>query len=128
MINIRSLALNPSGGEPTGQVSYSQGMVRTVGVAVDEPVPDMFSAGHDNTTCILKRLTMVQASDRQLRRTSNPASVNSLYCARICATAHPSSLVSRRFLARATETHDRATAARKTVKPRILAYPARRNR
>ena len=40
-----SLALNPSAGEPVGQVLNSHGSVRGSGVALDEPVPDSFSAG-----------------------------------------------------------------------------------
>jgi hypothetical protein len=43
--NSRSEALNPSAGEPIGQVSNSQGEVRGVGVVVEEPVPDLLSAG-----------------------------------------------------------------------------------
>ena len=52
MGDVRLLVLNPSGGEPTGQVSYSQVSARTVGAAVDEPVPDMFSAGHNKMTYV----------------------------------------------------------------------------
>lgn len=48
--NSRSLALKPSGGEPTGQVSNSQVSLSTVGVAVIELVPDSFSAGAESTT------------------------------------------------------------------------------
>lgn len=40
-------ALKPSAGLPTGQVLNSQGVVRTVGVVVEEPVPDLSVAGHD---------------------------------------------------------------------------------
>lgn len=49
-MHLLSEALFPVAGEPTGQVLNSHSWVRTVGVAVDEPVPDSFSAGADRTT------------------------------------------------------------------------------
>lgn len=49
--NSLSLALKPSAGEPVGQVSNSHGWRKGWGVALDEPVPDSFSAGADSTTC-----------------------------------------------------------------------------
>jgi len=50
--------LNPSAGEPVAHVSYSQGWVRVVGVLVDEPVPDSFSAGADRITWQFKIILM----------------------------------------------------------------------
>jgi len=46
----RSEALCPVAGEPTGHVSNSHGVVKVVGVAVEEPVPDLSTAGQDKTT------------------------------------------------------------------------------
>ncbi len=47
MQHSRLDAWKPSAGLPTGQVLYSQGVVNTFGVVVEEPVPDLFTAGHD---------------------------------------------------------------------------------
>ena len=48
--NIRLVLLEPSAGEPVGQESNSHGWVRGVGVAVDEPVPDLSCVGADSMT------------------------------------------------------------------------------
>lgn len=48
--SLRSDALFPVAGDPTGQVSNSHGSVSGDGVVVSEAVPDPFSAGEDNTT------------------------------------------------------------------------------
>ena len=45
------LEFEPTGGEPAGQVLYSQADDRTLGVAELDPVPDSFSAGAERTTC-----------------------------------------------------------------------------
>lgn len=42
---------DPSAGDPTAHVLYSQADVVFPGVVVDEPVPDSFSAGAERTTC-----------------------------------------------------------------------------
>lgn len=97
----RSLWLKPSAGEPAGQVSNSQGSVRTVGGALEVPVPDSFSAGADKITCKdVHALSYVVA--RKIGRvgtpTSKPAALNASFCARILATAQPSSFVRTIFL------------------------------
>lgn len=55
---LLSVALNPSAGDPVGQVLNSHGCCSLTGVAVDEPVPLLFSAGAERTTyrCIYLRL------------------------------------------------------------------------
>jgi hypothetical protein len=45
--------LDPSAGEPVAQVLNSHADDNTVGVVVDEPVPDLFSAGAERMTCKL---------------------------------------------------------------------------
>lgn len=49
-MRLLSLALNPSAGEPVEQVLNSHGWVSTWGGALEEPVPDLLSAGQDKTT------------------------------------------------------------------------------
>jgi hypothetical protein len=46
-----SEALKPYAGDPAGQLLNSHAVVRVVGVAVEEPVPDLLSAGAERTTC-----------------------------------------------------------------------------
>jgi hypothetical protein len=53
--NIRSVELDPVGGDPAGQVSNSQGLVKVVAFLDKEPVPDWFSAGAESTTYQNKR-------------------------------------------------------------------------
>lgn len=48
-MDLRSEALKPSGGEPTGQVSNSHGISKGVAGASEEPVPDLFCAGAERT-------------------------------------------------------------------------------
>ena len=48
-MDLRSEALKPSGGEPTGQVLNSHGISKGVAGASEEPVPDLFCAGAERT-------------------------------------------------------------------------------
>lgn len=50
-IDSRSDALKPSAGDPFGHVLNSHGEASTVAGALEDPVPDLFSAGHESTTC-----------------------------------------------------------------------------
>lgn len=49
-IDVLLFASDPVAGEPEGHVSNSHASVQVVGVVVDDPVPDWFSAGADKTT------------------------------------------------------------------------------
>lgn len=60
--NSRSLTSDPSGGEFAGQELYWQGFVRGPGVVVDDPVPDLSSAGQESS---IYRTSMGQSIQRR---------------------------------------------------------------
>ena len=87
----RSVVSEPSAGEPAAHVLNSQAVDKGVGVVVDEPDPDLFSAGAER---IIYRLSVSSnATISRQAHTLNPAALNALYWSRIWATAQPSSFV-----------------------------------
>lgn len=92
MQNIRSLPLLPVGGDPAEHELNSHAAVSAVGVAVLDPVPDLFTAGAERTTCVFQ-VTQCKLIQFGKHPTSKPACFKAAYWSRTCATAQPSSLV-----------------------------------
>ena len=82
------MALKPVAGEPVGQVLYSQGSVKVVGVLDKELFPDWFRAGADRMTFKGKSVQCVRLNTIQGRDTVMTQGYNMLPLTIRCVVTH----------------------------------------